>query len=185
MKVIFGLGNPGKKYENTKHNVGFMAIDNLAKRLSVDVWKKAFDALVGEARYKNEKILLVKPETYMNLSGKAIWQVIDYYNDQIEKFIVVYDDMDTEFGKIRFRPKGSSGGHNGIKSIISSINSQDFDRLKIGIGQKKSDAVSHVLGEFSKQEKIVLEDTIAHALDAIEMWLDNDITVVMNKFNQK
>lgn len=186
MKVIFGLGNPGKKYENTKHNVGFMLLDKLAIEFSIPIEKKAHEATVGTGYYDGHKILLVKPETFMNLSGKAIWQVIDYYSDQIEDFIVVYDDMDTALGRIRLKKKGSAGGHNGIKSIIASLNSQEFDRLKIGIGQKKTDdTVAHVLGDFSKSEKPFLDEALNQSIDAIKSWIQTDIDKVMNQFNMK
>lgn len=186
MKVIFGLGNPGKKYEDTKHNVGFMLLDKLATSFSIAIEKRNHEALVGSGYYQGEKILLVKPETYMNLSGKAVWQVIDYYNDQIDDFIIVYDDMDTPLGQIRLKKKGSAGGHNGIKSIISTLNSQEFDRLKIGIGQKKTDdAVSHVLGAFSKDEKVLLDEAITLGVEAVKAWILTDIDKAMNQFNIK
>lgn len=186
MKVIFGLGNPGKKYEETKHNVGFMLLDKLAEKFSIPIEKKAHEALIGSGYYKGEKILLVKPETFMNLSGKAVWQVIEYYNDQIEDFIIIYDDMDTALGQIRLKKKGSAGGHNGIKSIISSLNSQEFDRLKIGIGQKSTDdVIAHVLGGFSKNEKTLLNESLTLSIAAIEAWIETDIDKVMNQYNAK
>ena len=185
MKVIIGLGNPGKAYEKTKHNVGFMFLDKLAQSLGIAIEKKGHEALVGTGFYQGRKILLVKPQTFMNLSGKAVWQVIDYYSDQIEEFIVIYDDMDTELGQFRFKKKGSAGGHNGIKSIISSLNSQEFDRLKIGIGQKKTDAVKHVLGDFSSSEQKALEEIFEEAYKGILAWLESDIDKAMNQYNRK
>lgn len=185
MKVIIGLGNPGKAYEKTKHNVGFIFLDKLAQSLGIAIEKKAHEALVGAGFYQGKKILLVKPQTFMNLSGKAVWQVIDYYSDQIEEFIVIYDDMDTELGQFRFKKKGSAGGHNGIKSIISSLNSQEFDRLKIGIGQKKTDAVKHVLGDFSSSEQKALEEVFEEAYKGILAWLESDIDKAMNQYNRK
>lgn len=185
MKVIFGLGNPGVKYSKTKHNVGFMLIDRLAEQLNITVDKNEFEALTGTGFWNGEKIMLVKPQTFMNLSGKSVWQIIDYYADQIEDFIVVYDDMDLALGSLRFKQKGSAGGHNGVKSIIASLNSQEFDRLKIGIGQKKFDAVHHVLGEFSKEEMKIIEEGIDHGIAGLELWCKTDIKSVMNQYNNK
>lgn len=182
MKMIVGLGNPGKKYEGTRHNVGFMAIDALSRAWGIDVSKKEKNALTGSGIVNGEKILLVKPLTFMNLSGDAVWQLIDYYADQLDDFLVIYDDMDMPVARVRFKRQGSSGGHNGIKSIISRINSKEFDRLKIGIG-KKENVISHVLSPFSKQDQAAIDEALETAVEACTRWLEAGIDRAMNEFN--
>lgn len=182
MKMIVGLGNPGKEYEGTRHNVGFMTIDALAKLWHIDVSKKEKQALTGSGFVDGEKILLVKPQTFMNRSGDAVWALIDYYADQLDDFLIIYDDMDMPNGQLRFKKQGSSGGHNGIKSIIAYLDSKTFDRLKIGIG-KRSQVIAHVLSPFSKQEREEIDDAIITATAACELWLKEGIDVAMNRFN--
>ena len=135
MYMIVGLGNPGKEYALTKHNVGFWVIDKIAEEMNIDVEKKQCQALTGTGFWEGKKVLLVKPQTYMNLSGQAVIQLLNYYNDKIDDIIVIHDDLDLEPGMIRFKQGGGAGGHNGIKSIASHLNSNDFDRLKLGIGR--------------------------------------------------
>lgn len=182
MKMIIGLGNPGKKYEGTRHNIGFMQIDLLSKAWNIPINKKEHNALTGTGFFRDDKVLLVKPQTFMNNSGEAVWQLLSYYSDQLENFLVIYDDMDLSNGILRFKQKGSSGGHNGIKSIIHHLNSKEFDRLKIGIG-KKENVISHVLSTFSNQEKKEINDAVIMGVQACEDWLLNDILYVMNKYN--
>lgn len=182
MKMIVGLGNPGKKYDGTRHNVGFMAIDALADAWGLVVDKKEKNALTGRGVHNGEKVLLVKPQTFMNLSGDAVWQLIDYYADQLDDFLIIYDDMDLPVAQVRFKRRGSSGGHNGIKSIIQCINSKEFDRLKIGIG-KKDNVIGHVLSPFSKQERAAIDEALITLVQACDLWLDVGIDRAMNEYN--
>ncbi len=183
MKMIVGLGNPGKKYENTKHNVGFMVIDHLSKVFSIDVNKNECQALTGKGRIHGEQVLLVKPQTFMNNSGQAVGELIRYY-DTINDLIIIYDDLDLSIGKVRFKQKGSAGGHNGIKSIIAHLNSNEFDRLKIGIGHDlNQDTVGHVLSPFYGDAKKIIEETILHSDEMCQFWLENGILSAMNRFN--
>lgn len=187
VKMIVGLGNPGSKYDNTKHNVGFMAIDQLAHRYSVDFTEeKNFKALVGSTFINSEKIYFVKPITFMNNSGIAVKALLTYYNIAIEDMIIIYDDLDMEIGKIRFRQKGSAGGHNGIKSIIAHIGTQEFDRIKIGIGRPKQGmtVINHVLGKFDKDDSITINLTLDKVIDAIIFYLqENNFEKTMQKYN--
>lgn len=184
MYLIIGLGNPGKKYEKTKHNVGFLVIDRLAEEFNIRVEKKQAQALTETVVWDGKKILLVKPQTYMNLSGQSVIQLINYY-DNIENFIIVHDDLDMPVGKIRFRKNGSAGGHNGLRSIIKHLNSQDFERLKIGIGHPGNSRVvkDYVLRPFNKDEQQILEESIDKAVEGLKVWLQEDINAAMNKFN--
>lgn len=164
MKLIVGLGNPGKQYENTRHNIGFMVIDEIIKKISFNNPKEKFKGLLVEGNYNNEKLFLLKPLTYMNLSGESIFEVIKFYKLDAEKdVIIIYDDMSMDFGKLRIRDKGSAGGHNGIKSVISHLG-DSFIRIKVGIGGARSDdkIIDHVIGKFSKEEGKELSSIIKH-----------------------
>ncbi|AYW47773.1 aminoacyl-tRNA hydrolase [Tetragenococcus osmophilus] len=186
MKMIVGLGNPGKKYENTKHNVGFMTVDRLAKTYNTSFKKSSFEAQVADFFVNGEKILLVKPQTYMNDSGRAVGPLMTYFGIEIEELVVICDDLDLAFGKVRLRQKGSAGGHNGLKSIISHLGTNEFRRLKIGIGhpQAHTSVIHHVLQPFNKQEQAVMTDSINQAEEAIEYFIDNNNFVqTMNRFN--
>ena len=183
MYVVVGLGNPGKKYEKTRHNVGFDVIDILAKEYNISVTKIKHKALIGEGRVGTEKVLLVKPQTYMNLSGESLRAIMDFYKLSNEDVLVLYDDISLEVGRIRIREKGSAGGHNGIKSIIAHLGSDIFSRIKIGVGQPKSDLVNHVLGKFSKEEREVLEETLKAVVDSVEVIIKTDTKEAMNRFN--
>lgn len=183
MKMIVGLGNPGKEYEKTRHNVGFMAIDRIAAAHGISVSKKECRALTGKGRIAGEQVLLVKPQTYMNDSGAAIGQLIHYY-DTIDDFIIIHDDMDLPLGKIRFKQKGSAGGHNGIKSVIAHLNSQVFDRLKVGIGHNASgNVIGHVLSGFYKDETPLIDEVMDHVDEWLSFWLKEGITATMNRYN--
>ncbi len=183
MKMIVGLGNPGKEYAKTRHNIGFMAIDELAKAHGIDVSKKECQALTGKGRINGQQVLLVKPQTYMNNSGQAVGELIHYY-DTIDDFIIIHDDMDIPIGSIRFKQKGSAGGHNGLKSIIAHLNSQTFDRLKVGIGHDdKKDVVTHVLSGFNKEQAKTIEEIMSHMDEWLQYWLEHDIVATMNKYN--
>ena len=186
MYVIAGLGNPGKKYENTRHNMGFITVDQLAIKHDIKVDKLKFKALVGEGRIAGQKVLLVKPQTYMNLSGESIRQVMHFYKLDPEKLIVIYEDIDIELGALRIRKFGSAGTHNGMKSVVYQLQSDRFPRIRIGIGsQKKGDLVDFVIGGFSKEEVPVLEETVTKAVSAIECILEEDVDIAMNRYNTK
>lgn len=184
MKVIVGLGNPGKKYEGTRHNVGFFVIDHLAKRWGVDLTETKFQALYGSKVIHGEKVFLLKPLTYMNLSGEALRPFLDYYKMDIGNIVVIYDDLDLPVGTIRLRLKGGHGGHNGMKSIIERLGTNHFKRVRIGIGRPEHEpVVDYVLGKFSEEDKEQVEQAVEKAADACEYWLTNDFDEVMNKFN--
>ena len=186
MKVVIGLGNPGKKYEKTRHNMGFLAVDSLRKKLNINDEREKFQALVSEKNINGEKVIFFKPQTFMNLSGNAIIEIINFYKlDPKKDIIVIYDDMDLSFGDIRIREKGSSGGHNGIKSIISHIG-EEFIRIKCGIGAKEKGAVEHVLGEFNQTEQKDLEEILEKIYNCvIEMLSVQNLDRIMQKYNKK
>ena len=184
MYVIAGLGNPGKKYENTRHNMGFITIDRLAEKHDIRTDKLKFKSLVGEGRIAGRKVLLVKPQTYMNLSGEAIREVMHFYKLEPENLIVIYDDIDIELGALRIRKFGSAGTHNGMKSVVYQLQSDRFPRVRIGIGsQKKADLADFVIGGFSKEEVPVLEETVDKAVSAVECMLAEDVDIAMNRYN--
>lgn len=182
MKLIIGLGNPGKKYHETKHNIGFMCLDEYATQKNY-VFKK--DNKFQAEIVKNGNVILLKPHTFMNLSGQSLRACMDYYNVDIEDVLVIYDDLDLPLGKLRLREKGSAGGHNGIKNIISHIGTQDFYRVRVGIDSNKMiDTKDYVLGKFSKDEKIELETKIRVVVDVINDFInDLDFKLIMNKYN--
>lgn len=174
-KLIVGLGNPGEKYFETKHNVGFMLIDQLAKKWNLTFSNdKIFQADIASTFINGEKIYLVKPTTFMNESGKAVQALLAYYGLEIDDLLVIYDDLDMEVGKIRFRSKGSAGGHNGIKSIINHVGSQIFNRVKIGIGRPKPGmtVVHHVLGKFDKDDYIIILNTLDKVDKAVNFYIE-------------
>lgn len=183
MYVIAGLGNPGIEYEGTRHNIGFMVIDELAKKLGVNVTKLKFKSLIGEGSLNGEKIILLKPQTFMNLSGEALYDAVSFYKVPLKNVIVIYDDKDLDVGKIRIRKKGSSGSHNGMKSVIYLLNSEEFPRLRIGIGKPQGDLVSHVLKKFEDSEKKIIDEAVIKAADAVLDIIENGIEHAMNKFN--
>lgn len=185
MYFIVGLGNPGLQYENTRHNVGFMTIDYLANKYDIDVRKLKFKSLYGQGEISGHKVMLIKPQTYMNNSGEAIRELRNFYKFDIDKLIVVYDDIDIDFGTIRIRKKGSAGSHNGMKSIIYQIQDDQFPRIKVSIGKKpeKWDLANFVLSGFSQEEVGVLEDEIRLAAEGIEIILKEDIDKAMNRCN--
>ena len=185
MYYIVGLGNPGLQYENTRHNVGFMTIDYLANKYDIDVRKSKFKSLYGQGEISGHKVMLIKPQTYMNNSGEAVRGLRNFYKFDIDKLIVIYDDIDIDFGTIRIRKKGSAGSHNGMKSIIYQIQDDQFPRIKVSIGKKpeKWDLANFVLSGFSKEEAEILEDEIRIAAEAIEIILKDDVDKAMNKCN--
>ena len=187
MKIIAGLGNPGAEYAHTKHNVGFMLVDALAEELGIDAWREKFNALVAEGRIGAEKVLLVKPLTYMNESGRALAPLLDWYKLAPEELIVVHDDMDIAVGTIRLRRKGSAGGHNGIKSLLAHIGSQEFSRVRIGIGHPLPGwtVVRHVLAPFSAEDGPKVHEAIAYLLPAVECIVTDGIDMAMNRYNPR
>ncbi|MFR7765485.1 MAG: aminoacyl-tRNA hydrolase, partial [Anaerococcus obesiensis] len=184
---IVGLGNPGIQYENTRHNAGFITIDYLARKYSIDVRKIKFKSLIGQGVISGQKVMLVKPQTYMNNSGEAIREIYNYFDFDHDKLIVIYDDIDIDFGSIRIRKKGSAGTHNGMKSIIYNLEFDDFPRIKVAVGKKPSymDLANFVLSGFSKQEAKIIEEEVKLTSDAIEMILEEGIEKSMSMFNSK
>lgn len=184
MYIIAGLGNPGKKYENARHNIGFVALDLLAERNDIKINKIKHKALVGEGRISDQKVLLVKPQTYMNLSGQSLREVMGYYKEEPEHLIVIYDDIDIPEGSIRIRKKGSAGTHNGMRSIVSDLKSDQFPRIRIGIGRGcGADLKDFVLGGFSGKEKELLRDAVRRAVFAAECIVEKGIDKAMNEYN--
>ena len=184
MYAIIGLGNPEKKYDKTRHNIGFDVIDELASQMGVQVNTKRHKALCGVGQIGSEKVILVKPQTYMNLSGESVRAVMDFYKlDPTKDIIVIADDISLPTGKIRIRAKGSAGGHNGLKSIISHAGTQKFKRVRVGVGANEGNLVNHVLGKFSKGERVLAEQGIKDAASAVEVMILEDINTAMNKFN--
>lgn len=184
MYLIVGLGNPGKKYDLTRHNIGFDCIDYLGKANQIKVNKIKYKAIIGEGMIAGEKVMLVKPQTYMNLSGESVFRIVQYYNVPMDRLIVIYDDVDTDFGKIRIRKKGSAGTHNGMKNIIYMLQKDDFPRVRLGIG--KSDQMplrDFVLQRFNKEEMVVAYDMVEKAGKAVETLIASGVDQAMNAYN--
>ncbi|WP_035054716.1 aminoacyl-tRNA hydrolase [Carnobacterium pleistocenium] len=188
MKMIVGLGNPGSKYKDTKHNIGFIAVDEFAAQHKIEFSKVKFEAIYAEAFIGSEKVLLVKPQTFMNDSGRAVRPLMDYFNVEIEDLIVIYDDLDLPVGKLRFRQKGSAGGHNGIKSMIHHLATADFNRIRIGIDRPlgRQTVVQHVLSGFPKNQHEELLIAVKDSVAALDYWVEgHSFSEVMNQFNKK
>lgn len=187
MYVVVGLGNPGKDYTNTRHNVGFNAVDQLAERNGIKINKIKFKSLYGEGFIGREKVILVKPQTYMNNSGQALAELVQFYKIPVENIIVIVDDIDIDFASIRIRLKGSAGSHNGLKSIIRHLNQDSFPRVRLGIGKKhpQQDLADFVLSRFSKEENPYIEEAIVAAAQAVETIVEDGINNAMNKYNVK
>lgn len=184
MKLIVGLGNPGKSYSNTRHNIGFMCIDKLCEFFNVKLDSKKFNGLYTQFNYKGEKIMLLEPQKYMNLSGEVIRPFIDFFKISIDDVLIICDDLDTEVGNIRLRYKGSSGGHNGLKDIEKHLGTQNYKRIKIGISNNKMiDTKDYVLGKFNKEENKIIENSINKIPNIIENYLTNTFENLMNKYN--
>ena len=185
MKVIAGLGNPGKKYANTRHNVGFLVIDELLRRNGWELSKRKFNGLYTEELVNSEKMIIVQPQTYMNLSGECIRPLMDFYQLEPTDIAIVYDDLDLPLGRVKLRQTGGHGGHNGIRSLINHLDTKQFNRIRIGIGRPEvpMSVIDYVLGKFSKEEMDHLETAIQKAADAIEEWAGQSFDQVMNKFN--
>lgn len=188
MIVIVGLGNPGKEYSNTRHNVGFSVLDMLSEKWNIPIIEKKMKALIGKGIIDGQKVLLVKPQTYMNLSGESLREVVDYYKvDPENEVIVIYDDIALPVGALRVRPKGSAGGHNGIKNIILHLHSETFLRIRVGVGEKPSymDLKDYVLGRFSPMEGKEEKEAFEKACDATVMLVNGKVDEAMNLYNRK
>lgn len=184
MKMIVGLGNPGKEYEKTRHNAGFFVMDELCKLLNVTITEKKFNALYTIYRSGAEKILLVKPQTYMNLSGEAVLAFVKYYDIDTKDIIVVHDDLDLPIGKIRLREKGSCGGQNGMRNIIDLLHTQEIKRIRIGISKNKQiETKDYVLGKVDKESLPLYEEAVKKAAEALKFSFDHPFNIVMNRFN--
>ena len=184
MKLIVGLGNPGKKYDKTRHNMGFMVADLLADQAKIDVDKEVFHALMGRGTIYNQDVIIFKPQTFMNLSGTAVQEVVHYFKIDISDIIVVYDDMALEPGRIRLRHEGSSGGHKGMQNIIDCLSTEQIKRIRVGIGEPgDADNVDYVLSKPLKDEMPLIEEAIENAVDALKEALKSDFDRAMNKFN--
>ena len=186
MKIIAGLGNPGKEYENTKHNVGFLTIDILAEKYDIKVNKIKFKGLVGEGMIGTEKVILVKPQTYMNLSGQCIREIVAFYKLDMEDLVVIYDDRDLPMGNLRIRKKGSAGTHNGMRSIIYDLQDDGFPRVRVGIGgERKGDLANDVISGFSGDDRKLIEEAIVKAADAVTCLVEDGIDRAMVDYNTK
>jgi len=186
MKLIAGLGNPGSKYDDTRHNVGFRVVDALAERFGEKVRRKKFNALTEEVHAEDTKLLLMKPQDYMNRSGHAIATAAGFYKLGPVDVLVVTDDMALDVGRLRIRAKGSAGGHNGLKDIIARLGSDDFARLRVGIGDSgRMDAADYVLSRFSAEERAIVDNAVQTAVDAICCWLRDGVDIAMTRYNAK
>jgi len=183
MKAIIGLGNPGRKYAGTRHNVGFEVVDRLAARHGIQVAARRCQALIGEGEIAGARVLLVKPQTYMNLSGLSLQSLSRRFRLQSQDMLVICDDTNLPLGRIRIRASGSAGGHNGLKSIIGCLGTQDFPRLRIGIGSSESDMIDHVLSRFEPDEGPVMLVAYGRAVEAVEYILENGLEKAMNMYN--
>ena len=188
MFIIAGLGNPDRQYEGTRHNAGFDVIDRIAEKYNIAVDTKKHRAYIGKGIIDGQKVILAKPQTYMNLSGESIRSLVDYYKiDEENELLVVYDDISLDVGQLRIRAKGSAGGHNGIKNIIAHLGTQVFPRIKVGVGEKPKgyDLADYVLGHFSKAERERMEEGYDNAVRAAEMIVTGQLNEAMNEFNRK
>ena len=183
MKLIVGLGNPGKKYEHTRHNMGFDVIDLFSELAQIDIDKESFKGLVGRGKVFDEDVFLLKPQTFMNLSGESVREIVSYFKIKIEDIIVIYDDMALAPGRIRLRPSGSSGGHNGIQNIIDNLGTQDIKRIRVGIGEPTYNSIDYVLPKPSKEERVLIDEAIVDAANALKDILKDNFDKAMTKYN--
>lgn len=188
MYIIVGLGNPKKEYENTRHNIGFDVIEWIAGQEDIGVLEKKHKALIGKGYLAGQKVILAKPQTFMNLSGESVRELVDYYKvDETCELVVVSDDVSLDVGQIRIRKKGSAGGHNGLKNIIAHLGHDTFIRVKMGVGEKPKgyDLADYVLGHFNKEERKIMEDAAGRAADAVRMIIREGADAAMNQYNRK
>jgi len=183
MKVVVGIGNPGREYVGTRHNVGFDVVDLLAKGDDIAVSRRRFETLMGEGTVAGVRVTLVKPQTYVNHSGRAVRAVLNWWKLSTKALLVVCDDANLPVGKLRFRRDGSSGGHNGLASVAEHLDTDSFARLRLGIGRREGDLVDHVLGRFSASERKVIDESCINAVRGVVLWLTRGIDVCMNEFN--
>jgi PTH1 family peptidyl-tRNA hydrolase len=184
MKVIVGLGNPGKRYESTRHNVGFVVVDALAAGPGVGSFQSRFEGSLAEWREGEERVLLLKPETFMNLSGRCVRQVMDFYQVAWPDLLVVCDDFNLPLGKLRFRARGTHGGHNGLRDIQSHLGTNEYSRLRIGVGApEEGEAIDHVLGKFRPSERPIMEESLSRAVQGAVLWKNQGIEKCMNEYN--
>ena len=185
MKIVVGLGNPGSQYKETRHNIGFQVVDELARRWNTGAWKKRYEAEVSEHRAIGP-VLLVKPQTYMNLSGTAVREAAKFYKTAPTEIVVVHDDLDLPAGRLRIRERGGSGGHRGIESILTQLGSDEFVRVRVGVGRPPSgwDSADYVLGRFAPEEQDLIREAVTKAADAIEMILKEGAAPAMNRYNR-
>ncbi len=184
IKLIVGLGNPGARFVQNRHNIGFFIVDQFAQAHALDFSRRRFNALLAEGEMAGQRIMIAKPQTFMNASGNAVGKLFAFYKIAPHDLLVIYDDLDLPLGKIRLRSRGRAGGHHGMESIIARIGTSDFPRLRVGIGRPDPDAdIEHVLGDFAEDERAVMEETIGRAAAAIEAWLRHGIVFAMNEFN--
>lgn len=188
MYIIVGLGNPGREYENTRHNIGFDVIDTIAEQEKIDVLEKKHKAVIGKGCIQGEKVILAKPQTFMNLSGESVRQLVDYYKvDETDRLIVISDDVSLDPGMLRIRKKGSAGGHNGLKNIIAHLGHENFQRIKMGVGEKPRnfDLADYVLGHFTDGERRQMDEAALKAADAVRLIMAEGIDTAMNQYNKK
>lgn len=187
MHLIVGLGNPTKQYEGTRHNVGFETIDRIAAENHIPVEEKKHKALYGSGYIEGEKVILAKPQTFMNLSGESVRELSDYYKIPAENIIVIYDDISLDVGQLRIREKGSAGGHNGIKNIILHLGTDVFPRIKVGVGEKPKgwDLADYVLGRYSAEDRKIIDEAQKEAAEAVKLMVMDDVRGAMNRYNTK
>lgn len=186
MKLIIGLGNPGREYEDTRHNAGFKALDLIAQELRINISNDKFKGLYAKTKVKNEDVILLKPQTFMNLSGESVRSIMDFFKIDQQDLLVIYDDLDLPVGKIRLRQKGSAGGQNGVKNIIQHLGSQDFNRIRIGIGKdERIPTVDYVLGKVRKEDLQDFEEALVDAKNAAIHFINHDFDVTMNTYNKR
>ena len=185
MYLIVGLGNPESEYANTRHNMGFDTINEIAKKNNINITKTKFKGLYETGIIQGKKVILLKPQTYMNLSGESVKEIVNFYNINPEEIIIIYDDIDTEKGNIRIRKKGGPGSHKGMQSVVENLQTSNFGRIRVGIGQPefKKDMINYVIGKVPEEEKKILHQGIEKAVEAVEEIIKNGIDIAMNKFN--
>ncbi len=185
MKLIVGLGNPGKKYEHTRHNMGFDVVDLFAEQAKIDIDKESFKGLVGRGKVFDEDVFILKPQTFMNLSGESVREFVSYFKVELQDTIVIYDDMALAPGTIRLRSSGSSGGHKGMQNIIDNLHSENIKRIRVGIGEPTYDTIDYVLSKPLKEERELIDQAIENAANAIKEYLKNNFDIAMTKYNHK